>query len=352
MFALRPTSTHAVLFAAIALLAPGCLERKESIRVARDGSVEIRVEIAGDPGDFTTGDALPERPGGWQTQDWTSTNDEGKKKQHREATLRVAAGRPLPDSFADPAGPNYDTALLFPTELVIERRPDATYYHFRRVYVAREHARYEYYRQTLQENSEAMKQLSQQGLEALSDQQRAEVIGVLRAIEALKHAEYVCAGVEALEDRWPQHYGLILRRTVLEHFQNEDVGPVVALLAEPASPERDAAIDEYARRVVDAVPDVLREKMKELRIPRQQINVFFAGYDEEEARRAVTEDLGDDKLEVRVALPGQIVAHNADEIDGEFMVWHLPGKALMDRDVVLMATSRVARGARAEGPDE
>jgi hypothetical protein len=348
----RPSIARALVFVSAALLVAGCLERKETIRVARDGSAEIRVEITGDPGDFSTGDALPERRAGWQTRDWTTTNDQDEKKQHREATLRVAAGRPLPDSFVDPSDPNYETALSFPTDLVIEQRRDGTYYHFKRVYVAREHARYEYYRQTLQDNSPAMKQLSQQGLEALDDQQLVEVIGIVRAIEALKHAEYVQAGVEALEERWPQHYGLILRRTVLDHFQNEDVEPVMQLLAEPASPERDAAIDDFARHVVDAVPEVLREKMKELRIPRQQIDVFFAGYDEEEARRAVTEDLGDDKLEVRLALPGQIIAHNAEEVDGEFVVWHVPGKALFDRDVVLMATSRVDRGARAEGSDD
>jgi hypothetical protein len=352
MSMIRPNIMHRLLLASAVLLMAGCLERKETIRVARDGSAEIRVEITGDPGDFSTGDALPERRAGWQTRDWTTTDDEGEKEQHREATLRVAAGRPLPDSFVDPSDPNYETALSFPTELVIEQRPDGTYYHFKRVYIGREHARYEYYRQTLQENSPAMKQISQQGLEELNDQQRAEVIGVLRVIEGLKHAEYVRAGVEALEEHWPQHYGLILRRAVLGHFENEDLEPVMQLLAEPASPERDAAIDEFARRVIDAVPEVLREQMKELRIPRRQIDMFFAGYEEEEARRAVTEDLGDDKLEVRLALPGEIVAHNADEVDGEFAVWHVPGEALFDRDVVLMATSRVARGARIDRPNE
>jgi hypothetical protein len=346
MFVLRPRDTHTLLLAVAALLVSGCLEREETVHVERDGSVDIRVEIRGDPGDFATGDVLPERRSGWQTRDWTTTNDKGEEKQHREARLHVAAGKPLPDSFVDPSDPNYETALLFPTELVIERRRDGTYYHFKRVYVAREQARYEYVRQTLQENSKAMKQLSEQGLEALDDQQRAEVIGVLRAIEALKYAEYVRAGAEALEDDWPQDHGLILRRAVLEHFQNEDPSPVLELLAEPAGPERDAAIDEYASRVIAAVPDVLRDKMKELRMPRQQMEAFFAAFDEEQARRAVTEDLADDSFKVRVTLPGQIVAHNATEVDGEFLVWQFPGKALMDRDQILMATSRVTHGAR------
>jgi hypothetical protein len=348
MLPIRSQIACIVLLTAVASLVSGCLEREETIRVARDGSVDIRVEIKGDPGDFATGDILPGRRSGWKTRDWTTTNDKGEEKQHREATRHVAAGAPLPDSFADPGDPNYETALLFPTELVIERRRDGTYYHFRRIYEGRAHACYEYVRQTLQENSPAMKQLSEQGLEGLSDQQRREVIGVLRTIEAMKYAEYVRAAAEALEEDWPQDYGLMLRRAVLDHFQHEDIGPVLDLLAEPASPERDAAIDDYANRVIAAVPEVLRETMQELRIPRREVETFFAEYDHEQARRAVTEDLGDDKFTVRLALPGEIVAHNAIETDGRLLVWQFPGKALMDRDEVLMATSRVAHGARIE----
>ena len=76
MLVVRPHTTRAMLLATIALLMSGCLERDETIRVARDGSVVIRVEIKGDPGDFATGDILPGRRSGWKTRDWTTTNDE------------------------------------------------------------------------------------------------------------------------------------------------------------------------------------------------------------------------------------------------------------------------------------
>ena len=53
MFAIRP-SAASLLLVATALLITGCLERKETIRVDRNGSVTMRVELEGDPSDFAT----------------------------------------------------------------------------------------------------------------------------------------------------------------------------------------------------------------------------------------------------------------------------------------------------------
>ena len=83
----------------------------------------------------------------------------------------------------------------------------------------------------------------------------------------------------------------------------------------------------------------------ELRVPPHQIELFFEAHDEEQARRAVTEDLNDETWEIRVELPGEIVAHNGTDRDQQGVIWGFPGKALYDRDHVLMVTSRVSRGA-------
>ena len=68
-----------LLALALALTISGCLERKETIRVARDGSVQMRVEWEGDPGDFSKGDTLPTQHTGWATEDEIVTDDEGKE---------------------------------------------------------------------------------------------------------------------------------------------------------------------------------------------------------------------------------------------------------------------------------
>ncbi len=343
MFMIRSFVMPGLLVAAVVSLMPGCLERKETIRVDRDGSVRMLVEVKGDPGDFTTGDTLPDERGGWRVQDELRTKDDGKEEQVRVAEQQFARDEPLPDSYADPDGPNYDTALRFPTTLMIERRADGTYYHFARVYEARPNACYVYYQQLFDEK---LKQFSGRAPEELTTEERREFVGLLRTIEALKQAEYVQAGAAALEEEWPQHYGLLLRQALLDYFQNADLEPLLELLGEPQSPERNTEIDRLGQEFLDGIPAVLSGQLKKLRVSRVEMDAFFAAMEEEEARRAVTEDLNDEKWEVRVEMPGEIVAHNGHARDGRAVEWLFDGKALMDRDQPVMVTSRVTRHSR------
>ena len=353
MRAIRLAVRPGLLLAAVVLLvAPGCLKRKEMIRVARDGSVQMRVEWEGDPEDFAKGDALPTEHTGWKTQDEIVTDEEGKEERHLVATQRFAAGRALPESYADPRGPQYGIALMFPTMVEIERRSDGTYYHFTRVYESRAHARYNIHHELLKKEIDALKELGGKDPAELTDQERRRLISVLRTLEALKQAEYVAAGVAALEEEWPQVYGLLCRRALLDHFEKADVAQVVELLGQPQTPERDEAVNAFGTELIETARDVLRRQMQELRVRSDQIELFFAAYDEEEARWAVTEDIDDEHWEVRVELPGEVVAHNGTSIDGRFVVWEFPGKVMFDRDHVLMVTSRVARGAGRHEGDE
>ena len=114
---------------------------------------------------------------------------------------------------------------------------------------------------------------------------------------------------------------------------------------EPDSPERNDAVNVFGDELIAAARDVLRQELAELRVPPHQAELFFDAYDEEQARRAVTEDLDDETWEIRVEMPGEIVAHNATDCDERGVTWAFPAKVLHDRDHVLMVTSRVTRGA-------
>ena len=340
----RPLTHKTILLLTFAgLLLPGCLERKETIRVVRNGSVEMLVELRGDVSDFETGDALPTRQTGWRTKDELETKDNGDQEKHRVATRKFSAGVDLPDSYAAEDDPQYGIALLFPTEVEIERRRDGTYYNFKRVYQAREFSRYNIYHEQLKDEVKEVEQLGEKNPEELTDEERARLVRVLRTLEALKQTEFVAAGAEALEDEWPQHYGLLLRQAVLDHFEQADMDEILALLAEPQNEERDASVSELGDALIATMHEVLIEKMRELRIPHDQMEVFFESFDEEQARAAVTDDLNDEQWEVRVELPGEIVAHNGIEVEGREVVWKFSGEFLHDRDQVLMATSRVTR---------
>lgn len=327
----------------VAALAGGCLERKETVRVARDGSVELRVEITGDPEDFETGDVLPERSAGWQVRDRDETDARGRPRRHRVAVMRVAAGRPLPDAYTRPDDPQYEAALHFPTTIEIERRSDGIYYHFRRVYRRRERARFEIYRKVL---DEALKPLHDSKPQELTAEQRRSLAEALRLNESLRQAEYVMMAGEPLLDRWPQDRLLRLRQAVLDHYRQTDVSALAELLGEPDTPQRNEQIRRRIEDLRKGVPELLRQRLRAMHVPRREIDAFVERYDLARATYAVTEDLADEKWEVRVRLPGQIVAHNADEIDGHEAVWHFSGEFLMDRDQVLMVTSRLTQAQR------
>jgi hypothetical protein len=344
MFAIRPFASSPLLLAATALLMTGCLERKETIRVDRNGAVTMRVELEGDPGDFVGGDTLPDKYLGWKTEDQIETDDDGKEKQRRVATRRFAAGQPLPDTFADRDDPQYGIALMFPTTLEIERGRDGTYYHFKRVYEARSQARYEVHRELLKDVFKELDELAGTDPAELTDEQRTRLVEILRLIESLKRAEYVIAGAEALEDEWPQHYGLLLRKALMDHFQRADTSELVAWLGQPDSPERNDAVNSFGDELVAEARDVLRQELAELDVPARQVELFFEAHDEELARHAVTQDLDDETWEIRVEMPGEIIAHNATDVDKTGATWLFPAKALYDRDHVLMVTSRVGRG--------
>jgi hypothetical protein len=131
----------------------------------------------------------------------------------------------------------------------------------------------------------------------------------------------------------------------MDHFQRADAAQLVELLGQPDTPERNDAINTFGDELLVAARDVLRQELVELRVPPHQIELFFDAHDEEQARRAVTEDLNDETWEIRVEMPGEIVAHNGTDRDKTGVIWAFPGKVMYDRDHVLMVTSRVSRGA-------
>ena len=333
-------------FGLLSLLLSGCLERKETITVDRNGGVRIRVELEGDPSDFDTGDVLPTREAGWKVEEQMVENDDGSKKLRRIAMRSYRAGSDLPDSFADSDHPQYEVALMSPTDLTVEKRSDGTYYNFKRVYEGREEARFANWQRILKAEYGGFEDMADKSPGELSIEDRTRLIEAIRKMEGYKRCEYVDDAVAAAGEDWPQHYGLLLRQAMLDCFVKSDVSEVVELLGRPESDERDAAINELGNEIVDTCCDDLRAQLESWHVSNSQIEEFFAAYNEAEARRAVTEDLADEVWTVRVEMPGEIIAHNGEQTDDGVVEWGFDAEALHDRDQVLMVTSRVQRGQR------
>ena len=79
---------------------------------------------------------------------------------------------------------------------------------------------------------------------------------------------------------------------------------------------------------------------------------FWQAYELEQARRVVTEDLSDERWDIRVKLPGEVVAHNGERIEKGMVIWEFPANMLQDRDHVLMVTSRLVPGDRSRDGGE
>jgi hypothetical protein len=325
----------------VLLLSAGCLERKETITVHRDGKVDFVSDFEGDPGDFTGGDPLPTDELGWAVEDSVKKEDD-KETRRRMAKLTVAAGKPLPDAYVRADDPLREIALRFPTDVKVEKRSDGVYYHFRRVYKGREHARYAVHQKVFQEN-EQIKALTGKNPEELTSDERRLILSGVRDAEAGKRAEFLIAGFEAMKDRWPQHYYLVARETLLDSFAQADLEPLVTLLGEPEAPGRDIKIDEYSKEWLARADEAVTEVLRSLGAREAEIGAFYAAVQKEEDRHAVTEDLGDETWSVQVNLPGELIAHNATKIEEGAPIWEFKGDGLHDRDQILMATSRAER---------
>ncbi len=321
------------------LLLAGCLERKETIRVKPDAKVEIELTFEGDVADVDAGDAMPAEAGGWDVSRQMKEDDD-KQKLVLAADRTFDAGAELPDSFATD-DETREVALRFPTEVTREKRADGVYYHFRRGYSPRALAQFEYHRQRLEQQTQA---LSGKNADELTQEEKRTLLQAMRETELSQRCELVMLAEQAADLSWPAETTPRLQQEVRRHFEDADLEEFIRLLEEPESEARDARIAKFSEELIHDVRELLSHTLSELHRPQREIDTFLASYDLESRRHDLTSDLEDERFVVRVELPGELVAHNGRVEDGA-VVWEFDAKALMDREQVLMATSVDRSGA-------
>jgi len=326
------------LAATLGALASGCLERIEKITIRSDRSAELVSTFKGDPADFEHGDALPRAGGPWAVKEAReSSKGSGDDKLIRTATLTIPPGGMIPGTYAQ-APADEAVSLRFPTSLTVESRADGQYIHFARTYLAREDAPFTIAKRRFQEEPE-LKRLADAEPASLTENDRRRLIEAFRQIEMEKELRYVRAGVAALNR--PQDVGLRIREAAVAAGNSFDPAKALALLAMPQSDERDRAIAELSGEFLLAITHALNIAIAAEKLTADEINAFSDAYEKARRIREVTEDLADERWEVRVKMPGRIVAHNADEVENDELVWTFDSAALMDAERELLATSVV-----------
>ncbi len=330
-------------FVLSAALLTGCLERLESITIAPDGGAMLRSEFRGTPDDFKkTADALPEQGGAWTVTQREEKDKDGKPRIVRVAELTVAPGGAIPDTYAAAGDPRGASGLKFPTTLRENKLGGYTYFDFSRTYARRDEARYAYFKKKLTEN-DAFKAMQGKDPSELTAEQRETLLRTLARIEGEKHALFIEAGAAGLEadHTWPQEVALSLRQATMGYAERFDVSKAATLLAKPQTPERDAAMNGMGGAFTEGLHATIKAAMDKFALPEDQAKRFIDAALAERAMRQATEDLADERWEVRVTMPGTIAAHNADRVEGNTLIWEFTAEAIMDRDQVLKATSTI-----------
>ncbi len=329
-----------VAFCLVSLAAglAGCLKRTERFSVQPDGRVDLAVTLMGDADDFNGRDPLlTAHAPGWSVSEERNTRDDGTVEVTRTGQRSVAPGAAIPDSYAPPGSENADVCLRFPTSLTVEKRADGTYYHFRRVYAGRAAATIEYHKERIFQGE--LKDLIEQDPDTLSPEQQRSLIVAFIELEKEKALEFARGAGDELADAIPQDARLAAEAAVRGVYDSISVDWAVDLMTAPDKGDR---IGAEAERIVAEAKAAVRSALNKQGIPATLVERFAAVHDRQMRRYAVTEDLGDESWEVRVSLPGVIIGHNGDKLDGGEVVWEFEADAIRDRDCVLMVTSRVA----------
>ncbi len=324
-------------------LAAGCLERKEKITVDPDGSVKIRLKYEGSPKDLDSRDAMPSAASGWETTRTLIEKKGDDEKYQLYAKRRFAPGQPLPDSFAAPDDPDGDLKLRFPTTLMIEHRPDGAYYHFRRTYLPRTWATVRYWHDLF--INDDIEKLGEKPAEELTHAERVKILRAFADTVGHEQVEYARAAWERVDPGLPVDRWLLARAALLRVYEELDYDEMVARYQAMPEDQRD---DEFEKEsdalIAQAYAALTSSLVVDAGFDAARLADFEAAYLRQKLGYEITDELGLHSYNIKIKMPGEVVAHNAhhwhDE-DAGYLVWEFKGDAFRDRPYELMVTSRV-----------
>ncbi len=330
----------------ILCLSAACLERKETITVARDGSVRIEAQFEGSRQDFRIRDALPTEATGWHVTKTVSRN--GTDELHKLlATQRFEAGAALPATFASDEDPNADLSLRFPTELTTERRPDGLYFHFRRTYSPRRWAYVNYWQNGFLNDD--IKKLGDKPSAELTTEERVTLFKAFAGLESSRLLEFARDATDESLPGLPQHHWLAARDAALSVYRDLDYESLVQEYERMSEEDRDERFEAQSDRLRQEADDAfVRSLSTDANLNAAAIRRFADARARAETEYQITNQVGGHAFRIAVRLPGDVVAHNADKMEDWGAIWEFDGTAFRDRPHVLMITSRVPLGAQTD----
>ncbi len=350
--------------ALVSLPMAGCVERKESITVTRDGRVSMELRYKGDPSDFESGDAMPSEATGWLVETERETDSEGEESITLHAEQEFERGSTLPNTYSDPYDDDADLQLRFPTFLTIERAAGGTYYHFARTYERRPWAQVQYWQDFIMEGD--TQKLADKPVEEMTRDDRVALISAFAGIEVTKQVEFAKAALAECAPDLPKHHWLIARQNLLHVFaedgmllekpsldflgQENYLDSLMARCDALGNGDHDACYEAEAERVLSISYDAVVQSLRDdAGFRASDVAAFHRSYERARRRHEISNRLGGHHFKVCVEMPGRIIAHNADNRDDPNeddateaeVCWEMDGNAIRDRKFDMMVTSFV-----------
>ncbi len=324
----------------VLLVGTGCLKRKETITVASNGEITIELEYDGNPGELKRALTLPSSQPGWDVSR-TLTKQGERDDEIVRATRTFARGKELPSSYVSDEDPDAYLEPTFPTTVEFERRRDGLYVHFRRAYTPRKWSYVHYWHEYFM-----IDDLLDLGDKELMDLEREERIEILKGVthfEARKQVEFARAALAECDPDLPPDRWLLARRALLNVYEGIDYDQLMDLFEQVPEEDRDARLEQETDQVIEQAHDAfLASLRKDTRYNRAMLARFQGSFERAKRYYEITEETGGQLFEIRVKMPGRVVAHNADKVDDDgTAVWEFEGNAFVERPHELMITSRL-----------
>lgn len=320
------------------LLAAGCLEREETVTVQPDGAVDMTVTVKADQADELAPGRVPTAAAGWQVIQTEEKQDDGKSKHVVTAAQSFAPGSKLPGVDGDPNDADADLYIHYPTTVTVEQRDDATYYHFRRVYPARSFAQVHLYEDA---HRDTLDRITSKPHEQITDDEWRQVIALVTQANAHRKLELAKLAVNAVTPKLPQDRWLAVFDKVAAIGDDLDTDALIKAVRDNDENAITAQTQLFDQRLRTRLDDALTLSAG---YTAAQMDKFHAELARVEKRQQITDDVQSTGYTVRLTLPGEILGSNADETAaGGALVWRFDGKWMLDRDMVLLASSRVPR---------
>lgn len=326
-----------------ALLIGGCLERKETIRITPLGGAHVELEYRGEPQQFETADALPSAKAGWAVQRTVSLDDNGKEEVTLVASRKFEPREDLAANYASKDDPDAQLYLQFPTSLQIDRRPDAVYLHFRRVYASRAWAFVQFWQDQFVDDD--IKKRAEKPVEEMSPEDRVRIVRAFAGFEFFKQLELFESAVRRLDTPIAQDVWLAARQAVLEKLESTDWDVVVAELVAAPEEQRDEKFEAASRALLEESHRAFLNTLAQHGVGEEQRARLATDFARASKSYRITAETGGHAFQIRVHMPGEVVAHNADKVDDDgAAVWEFSGEAFRDRPYELMITAKLPRG--------